>query len=132
MREKDGGPAFPETRWDDKTRQEVQWCGMPIAANRRRARCECVAKLDGGGMSDTHRTVARWTTADIRPAEHGGFVTYGDYLTLERQNAELLAALKDLPIFIVDNLDRQSHSLPRDGVIALLQRVNEAIRRAEG
>ena len=26
----DGGPAFPETRWDDKTRQEVQWCGMTL------------------------------------------------------------------------------------------------------
>ena len=26
----DGGPAFPETRWDDKTRQEVQWCGMSL------------------------------------------------------------------------------------------------------
>jgi hypothetical protein len=24
----DGGPAFPETRWDDKTRQDVQWVGM--------------------------------------------------------------------------------------------------------
>lgn len=23
-------PAFPETRWDDKTRQEVQWCGMTL------------------------------------------------------------------------------------------------------
>lgn len=22
------GPAFPETRWDDKTRQEVQWTGL--------------------------------------------------------------------------------------------------------
>lgn len=30
MSEKDGGPAFPETRWDDKTRQEVQWCGMAL------------------------------------------------------------------------------------------------------
>ncbi len=26
----DGGPAFPETRWDDKTRQDVQWCGMSL------------------------------------------------------------------------------------------------------
>ncbi len=26
----DGGPAFPETRWDDKTRQEVQWMGMTL------------------------------------------------------------------------------------------------------
>lgn len=26
----DGGPAFPETRWDDKIRQEVQWCGMTL------------------------------------------------------------------------------------------------------
>jgi hypothetical protein len=26
----DGGPAFPETRWDDKTRQEVQWLGMTL------------------------------------------------------------------------------------------------------
>ena len=25
---KDGGPAFPETRWDDATRQEVQWTGL--------------------------------------------------------------------------------------------------------
>lgn len=26
----DGGPAFPETRWDDKSRQEVQWLGMTL------------------------------------------------------------------------------------------------------
>lgn len=26
----DGGPAFPETRWDDKARQEVQWLGMTL------------------------------------------------------------------------------------------------------
>lgn len=26
----DGGPAFPETRWDDKTRQDVQWTGMSL------------------------------------------------------------------------------------------------------
>lgn len=26
----DGGPAFPETRWDDKTRQDVQWTGMTL------------------------------------------------------------------------------------------------------
>ena len=26
----DGGPAFPETRWDDGTRQEVQWLGMTL------------------------------------------------------------------------------------------------------
>ena len=30
MSANDGGPAFPETRWDDKTRQEVQWCGMTL------------------------------------------------------------------------------------------------------
>lgn len=29
-RKDDGGPAFPETRWDDKTRQEVQWSGMSL------------------------------------------------------------------------------------------------------
>jgi hypothetical protein len=47
-------------------------------------------------MSDMRRTVARWTTADIQPAESGGFVAYGDYLTIERQNAELLAALESM------------------------------------
>jgi hypothetical protein len=26
----DGGPAFPETRWDDKMAQEVQWLGMTL------------------------------------------------------------------------------------------------------
>jgi len=26
----DGGPAFPETRWDDKSGQEVQWLGMTL------------------------------------------------------------------------------------------------------
>ena len=26
----DGGPAFPETRWHDATRQEVQWTGMTL------------------------------------------------------------------------------------------------------
>lgn len=26
----DGGPAFPESRWDDKNGQEVQWCGMTL------------------------------------------------------------------------------------------------------
>jgi len=26
----DGGPAFPETRWDDRTRQEFQWTGMSL------------------------------------------------------------------------------------------------------
>lgn len=26
----DGGPAFPETRWDENTRQEVQWTGMTM------------------------------------------------------------------------------------------------------
>lgn len=26
----DGGAAFPETRWDDATRQEVQWTGMTL------------------------------------------------------------------------------------------------------
>ena len=25
-----GGPAFPETRWDDHTRQEIQWMGMSL------------------------------------------------------------------------------------------------------
>lgn len=26
----ESGPAFPETRWDDVTRQEVQWTGMTL------------------------------------------------------------------------------------------------------
>lgn len=26
----DGGPAFPETRWQDDLHQEVQWCGMSL------------------------------------------------------------------------------------------------------
>lgn len=26
----DGGPAFPETRYDERTRQEVQWTGMSL------------------------------------------------------------------------------------------------------
>jgi hypothetical protein len=26
----DGGPAYPETRYDEATRQEVQWCGMSL------------------------------------------------------------------------------------------------------
>ena len=26
----DGGPAFPETRWDDRTRTEMQWTGMSL------------------------------------------------------------------------------------------------------
>lgn len=30
MNIEDGGPAFPETRWDDKSRQEVQWTGMSL------------------------------------------------------------------------------------------------------
>lgn len=30
MSKDDGGPAFPETRWDEKTRQEVQWLGMTL------------------------------------------------------------------------------------------------------
>lgn len=25
-----GGPAFPETRWDDKTRRDIQWSGMTL------------------------------------------------------------------------------------------------------
>jgi len=45
-------------------------------------------------MSD--KNVARWTTADIQPAEHGGFVCYGDYLTLERENAALTARVAEL------------------------------------
>jgi hypothetical protein len=27
---KDGGPAFPETRWNDITRSDVQWQGMSL------------------------------------------------------------------------------------------------------
>jgi hypothetical protein len=38
-------------------------------------------------MSDMQKKVARWTTADIQPAKNGGFVCYGDYLTLERELA---------------------------------------------
>lgn len=30
MTDKTGGPAFPETRWDDMTRQDVQWTGMTL------------------------------------------------------------------------------------------------------
>jgi len=26
----DGGPAFPETRWEDLTHQEMQWTGMTL------------------------------------------------------------------------------------------------------
>ena len=26
----DGGSAFPETRFDNNIRQEVQWCGMTL------------------------------------------------------------------------------------------------------
>jgi len=77
-------------------------------------------------MSDTPRTVARWTTADIRPAEHGGFVTYGDYLTLKRQNAELLAALKEIRAMdfarsVMNGAAYKAHRI-----------ADEAIRRAEG
>jgi len=46
--------------------------------------------------SDTPRTVARWTTADIRPAEHGGFVAYGDYLSLQRELAAVTADMHAL------------------------------------
>lgn len=28
----DGGPAFPETRWDDIHRRDVQWSGMSLRA----------------------------------------------------------------------------------------------------
>lgn len=44
-------------------------------------------------MSDTPRKVARWTAADIALAEHGGFVTYGDFLTLAEENARLRSEL---------------------------------------
>lgn len=27
---KDGGPAFPETRWSDEYRTEIQWTGMSL------------------------------------------------------------------------------------------------------
>lgn len=30
MKDIEYDPAFPETRWDDKTRQEVQWTGMTL------------------------------------------------------------------------------------------------------
>ena len=43
-------------------------------------------------MSESDRVVERWTTGHISPAEHGGFVAYGDYLTLKR---ELLQAQQD-------------------------------------
>ncbi len=39
------------------------------------------------------RQVARWTSGDITAAEHGGFVAYGDYLTLERALAAELDRL---------------------------------------
>jgi hypothetical protein len=45
-----GGPAFPETRWDDKTRQEVQWTGMTL-------RDYFAAKAMQGLMSDPRTTV---------------------------------------------------------------------------
>jgi len=48
-------------------------------------------------MSDTPRKVARWTAADIAPAEHGGFVTYGDFLTLAEELARLQEKLSRLP-----------------------------------
>jgi hypothetical protein len=37
--------------------------------------------------------VQRWTTAVVHPNNAGGFVAYGDYLTLERQRDELAEAL---------------------------------------
>jgi len=46
-------------------------------------------------MSDKRRTVARWSTADIQPAEHGGFVAYGDYLTLAKELADAKAELAE-------------------------------------
>lgn len=30
MDDKTGGPAFPETRWDDKFGQDIQWMGMTL------------------------------------------------------------------------------------------------------
>ena len=46
-------------------------------------------------MSESDRVVERWTTGHISPAEHGGFVAYGDYLTLKH---ELLQAQQDAAI----------------------------------
>jgi len=85
-------------------------------------------------MSDKRRTVARWTTADIRPAEHGGFVCYGNYLTLERQNAELLAALKEVCAVLESETQAIVDTLWVSGgrPETLLDHCREAIRRAEG
>lgn len=38
-----------------------------------------------GKMTDLIAPIQRWTTSCIEPAEKGGFVAYGDYLTLNRQ-----------------------------------------------
>lgn len=48
---------------------------------------------DGGPAGDTPRKVVRWSTDTIHTADHGGFVAYDDYLTLEN---ELRAARADL------------------------------------
>ncbi len=35
------------------------------------------------------RKVVRWSTGDAQTADHGGFVAYGDYLTLQRSYSAL-------------------------------------------
>jgi hypothetical protein len=35
----------------------------------------------------------RWTSASTSPAENGGFVAYGDYLTLRRMYEDVKAEL---------------------------------------
>lgn len=42
----------------------------------------------------TMETVARWT-GHVSPHERGGFVAYGDYLTLERERDALREALRE-------------------------------------
>ena len=51
-----GGPAFPETRWDDHTRQEIQWMGMSLrdyfAAKAMQAILTGPGARDGAGMKE--------------------------------------------------------------------------------
>jgi len=51
---------------------------------------------DGKPAGDTPRKVVRWSTDTIHTADHGGFVAYDDYLTLENELRAARAELSEL------------------------------------
>ena len=75
----DGGPAFPETRWDDKTRQDVQWTGMTLR--------DWFAGQALAGLCSNPKYAEALAKADTTLGQHVGITAFGaaDAMLRERE-----------------------------------------------